>query len=258
MRVVDLDRDMTDVIPTGTSRDSEFLFERMTQTTFEMVRPAPGRLILDVASGFGQDALALAEKGAEVIGAEPSSRMLAWSRLKSAERPSLQAQWVQAWADALPFATGTFDASYCKGALDHFDRPLAAIEEMARVTKRSGSVVLAIANFESFACRAARTLDGVREGMLGQPPKAGRRHYDVPSDHFTRYDLDLMLEQFGHFVEVQEVRGVSLAWGLPIWTRNVQKLPAVLADSLLRSFDALARRVPTLADVILLSGHPKR
>lgn len=258
MRVVDLDRDMTDVIPTGTSRDSEFLFERMTQTTFEMVRPEPGRLILDVASGFGQDALALAEKGAEVIGAEPSLRMLAWSRLKSAEQPQLNAHWVQAWSDALPFATGTFDASYCKGALDHFDRPLAAIEEMARVTKRSGRVVLAIANFESLACRAARTLDGVREGVFGKTPKAGRRHYDVPSDHFTRYDLDLMLEQFQLFVEVKEVRGVSMAWGLPVWTRNVQKLPGFVANSLLRGFDTLARFTPSLADVVILSGHPKR
>jgi len=29
MRVVDLDRDMSDVIPTGATRDSEYLFDRM-------------------------------------------------------------------------------------------------------------------------------------------------------------------------------------------------------------------------------------
>ena len=59
VRVVDLDRDMSDVIPTGTTRDSTFLFERMTRATLGAAAPAPGRRILDVASGFGQDAFAL-------------------------------------------------------------------------------------------------------------------------------------------------------------------------------------------------------
>ena len=71
MRVVDLDRDMRDVIPTGTSRDSEFLFQRMTDATLAQARAAPGRRVLDVASGFGQDAEALAARGAWVVGAEP-------------------------------------------------------------------------------------------------------------------------------------------------------------------------------------------
>ena len=49
MRVVDLDRDMRDVIPTGTSRDSEFLFQRMTDLTLDADggagpgSPHPGR-----------------------------------------------------------------------------------------------------------------------------------------------------------------------------------------------------------------------
>ena len=56
VRVVDLDRDMSDVIPTGATRDSEFLFARMTSATLDATKPGPGRRILDVASGFGQDA----------------------------------------------------------------------------------------------------------------------------------------------------------------------------------------------------------
>jgi len=55
MRVVDLDRDMSDVIPTGMSLDSEYLFERMTEVTLAEALPRPGRRVLDVASGVGQD-----------------------------------------------------------------------------------------------------------------------------------------------------------------------------------------------------------
>ena len=51
VRVVDLDRDMSDVIPTGTTPDSEFLFSRMTDRTLDLARPRKGRRILDVASG---------------------------------------------------------------------------------------------------------------------------------------------------------------------------------------------------------------
>jgi len=257
VRVVDLDRDMSDVIPTGTTRDSEYLFERMTDATLEATRPGPGARILDVASGFGQDAIALAAQGAQVIGAEPSARMTAWARLKSADTAGPLPGWVRGWSDALPFADESFDAAFCKGAIDHFDCPDRAIEEMARVTRRSGRVVLAIANFDSLSCRAARTVDGVREGVLGEAPARGRRHYDVPADHFTRYELDLMREQASRHLELEVVEGVSLAWGLPTWTRTVEHLPEAVASATLRGLDWFARRAPALADVVILAGRPR-
>lgn len=258
MRVVDLDRDMADVIPTGTTRDSEYLFARMTEATLERAAPGPGGRVLDVASGFGQDALALAARGARVIGAEPSARMTGWARLQSAKVPVNPPLWVRGWGDALPFADGSFDAVLCKGAIDHFDRPDLAIAEMARVTRPQGRVVLAIANFESFACRSARAADDLREGWLGRAAPRGRRHYDVPADHFTRYDLGLMRAQAERSLELESVLGVSLAWGVPVWTRSAERLPAFAAGLLLRAFDWLARRLPSYADVVVLSGRPRR
>jgi SAM-dependent methyltransferase len=163
---------------------------------------------------------------------------------------------VRAWSDALPFASGSFDAVICKGSLDHFDRPRAAIAEMARVARPAGRVVLAIANFESAACRAARGLDALREGWLGRELPRGRRHYDVPHDHFTRYELALMREQAGEWLDLELVEGVSLAWGLPGWSRAVGRLPAAAAQGVLQALDGLARRLPSLADVVILAGRP--
>jgi len=258
MRVVDLDRDMSDVIPTGATRDSSFLFDRMTEVTLSLAGPLPGRRILDVASGFGQDAIAMARRRADVVGVEPSQRMSAWALLKSAEEEGPVPEWVRGWSDALPFAAGSFDASVCKGALDHFDRPELAIAEMARVTSAEGRVVLAIANFESMACRAARFSDQIREGWLRRRVRRGRRHYDVPADHFTRYEIDLMADQASRSLDLEVVEGVSMAWGLPAWTRSVDHLPAGVADLALRGLDWLARRVPAWADVVVLAGRPKR
>jgi SAM-dependent methyltransferase len=306
MRVVDLDRDMRDVIPTGTTRESEFLFARMAERTLRASRTAAGERVLDVAAGLGQDASVLAARGALAVAAEPSARMTALAKLVQGREAAAQrgaaersagpcevgreaaaqrgaaersagpcevgreaaAQrgaaersspvWVRAWSDALPFASATFDAVICKGSLDHFDRPRAAIGEMARVAKPAGRVVLAVANFEAAACRAARRVDALREGWLGRELPRGRRHYDVPHDHFTRYDLRLLREQAAEWIDLELVEGVSLAWGFPGWSRAVAKLPAALARASLQALDALARHLPSLADVVILAGPPRR
>src|SRR5262245_2216627 len=247
---------MSDVIPTGTTRDSAFLFERMTTATLAAARPGPGRRILDVASGFGQDAFALRRAGADVVGVEPSLRMTGWARLAKDE--TAPPHWVRAWSDALPFADDSFDAVVCKGALDHFDRPERALSEMARVTRPSGHVVLAVANFGSLACRLARLADDGRERALGRAPRRGRRHYDVPADHFTRYELGLLRAQAERPLVLERVEGISLAWGLPAWTRGVGRLPERVAAAALVALDGLARWLPALADVVLLVGRPRR
>jgi SAM-dependent methyltransferase len=258
MRVTDLDRDMSDVIPTGTTPDSEYLFERMTDVTLGLTRAAPGTRVLDVASGVGQDTLALAARGAIAVGAEPSSRMTGMARLFAADKAGPAPTWVQSWSDSLPFATGTFDATVCKGAIDHFDRPELAVAEMARVTKLGGRAVLAIANFESLACRLGRAEDDVHVagGGVGMPP--GRRGYDAPSDHFTRYELDLMREQAGRYLDLEVVVGISLGWGAPGWSRAMTLLPRPIALLALQAVDWVARAVPSLADVIVLAGRPRR
>ena len=110
MRVVDLDRDMRDVIPTGTSRDSEYLFERMTRGTLDRAAAAPGRRVLDVASGFGQDARELAGEGAFVVAAEPSARMSALAVMQDEAAGTTGVAHLRAWGDSLPFAADSFDA----------------------------------------------------------------------------------------------------------------------------------------------------
>jgi SAM-dependent methyltransferase len=258
MRVVDLDRDMRDVIPTSTSPDSDYLFEEMTRRTLDRARGAPGQRVLDVASGFGQDARAVAASGALVVAAEPSARMSELARLQDAQATGPQPHHVRGWADGLPFASGSFDAVFCKGALDHFDTPAGAIAEMARVTRPDGRVVLAIANFDSLSCRVARAVDTWSERLAARPVPRGRRHYDVPHDHFTRYDLDLMREEAGESLVLELVEGVSLGWGLPRWSRLARRLPARLAQRALEALDAVARRWPAGADVVVLVGRPRR
>ena len=110
---------------------------------------------------------------------------------------------------------------------------------------------------DSLSCRAARAFDGWREGARGRTLSRGRRHYDVPHDHFTRYDLRLMREQAEEHLSLDVVDGVSLAWGVPAWSRAVSRLPERVAQRALRGLDALARRLPAFADVVVLAGRPR-
>lgn len=258
MRIVDLDRDMSDVIPTGMTPDSEFLFDRMTEVTLDRTEPGPGRKILDVASGVGQDVMALAQRGATAFGAEPSSRMTGMAKFYADDNDLEMPHWVQGWSDRLPFADETFDATFCKGALDHFDCPERAIAEMARVTKPDGRVVLAIANFDSLACRAGRAIDDFRQDVLTTDPLRDRRGYDAPSDHFTRYEVDLIREQAGAWLEILTVEGLSAGWGMPGWSQLMTVLPRPVADASINAMHKVGQTWPTLSDVVVVTGRPRR
>ena len=247
VRVVDLDRDMSDVIPTGASADSAHLFERMTERTLRAASAVPGARVLDAAGGLGQDSRELAGRGVRVVCVEPSRRMSALGRQLGESGPA-GVSWARAWCEALPFRDDSFDASICKGALDHFDDPLACIAEMARVTRPGGRVVFAVANFESLACRLGR-----RFGAAG----SGRAGHHVPSDHFTRYDPELLREQLSRHLRLRHWEGVSLLWGVRGWARLLEKLGPRQRRAWLRTADAAARRVPALADVIVAAGTPR-
>jgi SAM-dependent methyltransferase len=252
VRVVDLERDMSDVIPTATTRDSSFLFARMAEATLAATRATPGARVLDAAGGLGQDSRELARRGAVAICAEPSRRMAGLGLLLDAQGDRAPSAWVRAWSESLPFADASFDAAFCKGALDHFDDPAACIAELARVVRPGGRVVLAVANFASLGCRVQRWIDAA-SGLRS----AGRRSYHVPSDHFTRYDPELLRAQASAHLVVEEWRGISLLWGVRAWVGLLGRLGEDSARRLLAAADAIARRAPALADVLIVAGRPR-
>ncbi len=105
-----------------------------------------GRRVLDVGSGTGAVALALAERGADVWGVEPSREMLARARATVGRRVALK----QARAERLPFKDRSFDRAVLRLVLHHLDRPVA-FRELARVLVPGGRVVAATFHPDHFA-----------------------------------------------------------------------------------------------------------
>lgn len=99
--------------------------------------------VLDIATGNGGLAVELAKSGYDVTGVDLSPDMLNLAKKKL--HPKLKILFIQADAAKLPFKENTFDAATISFALH--DMPdaieLMVLQEMKRVTKKSGQIIIA-------------------------------------------------------------------------------------------------------------------
>jgi demethylmenaquinone methyltransferase / 2-methoxy-6-polyprenyl-1,4-benzoquinol methylase len=115
---------------------------RWRRALVEAVDPQPGWRVLDVATGTGLVAFALARRGCEVTALDQSEAMLAGAGERLARHPSLadRVTFVQGQAERLPFADASFDALTFTYLLRYVDDPAATMRELARVVKPGGPI----------------------------------------------------------------------------------------------------------------------
>jgi demethylmenaquinone methyltransferase / 2-methoxy-6-polyprenyl-1,4-benzoquinol methylase len=101
-----------------------------------------GERVLDVATGTGMVAFALARSGCEVVGLDQSEEMLAGARVKLAREPALarRVSFVRGEAEQLPFPDAHFDALSFTYLLRYVDDRRATLRELARVVKPGGRI----------------------------------------------------------------------------------------------------------------------
>ncbi len=93
-----------------------------------------GLRVLDMATGTGRAALALAKRGALVTGVDASREMLSVARARAADA-GLSIEFAEGDAHALAFPDGSFDAAVCLRMLMHVPDWRKALAELCRVTR---------------------------------------------------------------------------------------------------------------------------
>ncbi len=118
---------------------------RWKRRLVDLAAPPPGARALDLATGTGDIAFALAGRGSHVVGLDITLRMIELAREKRVRGvpggAGLEPRFVQGDMLALPFAGASFDIVTTGYGLRNVPDLATAIEEIARVLRPGGQVV---------------------------------------------------------------------------------------------------------------------
>ena len=141
-----------------------------------LLKPQKGEKVLDVACGGGELSLKIAKRGCQVYGADISTESV--KKGINLLRGKAGAHFLFSDAEYLPYKAGCFDKVVCSSSLEHFHNSLRALQEMNRVLKINGIIVL--------------TTDSLSYPMEEDLKEKHRIKYHVVS----YYNADQILEEF--------------------------------------------------------------
>jgi ubiquinone/menaquinone biosynthesis C-methylase UbiE len=106
------------------------------------VAPRPSDRAVEVATGPGYVAMALAIRCAEVIGLDLTDAPLKIAERTRGERGLGNVSFRSGDAENLPFKDGEFDIAVCRFAFHHFEQPEKVLAEMRRVCRPGGTIAV--------------------------------------------------------------------------------------------------------------------
>jgi ubiquinone/menaquinone biosynthesis C-methylase UbiE len=113
-----------------------------TETVLDLLNPSPGERILDAGCGTGIFTNDILERGTGVAGLDLSLPMLRRARSKGHARLGL----LRGDMRRLPFPSGVFDRAVSITALEFIADGRQAVDELFRVTRSGGTIVIATLN----------------------------------------------------------------------------------------------------------------
>ncbi|MBK8900942.1 MAG: class I SAM-dependent methyltransferase [Anaerolineaceae bacterium] len=109
----------------------------LTQRALALAKLPAGAQVLDVGCGAGATLDFLAELGLQILGMDPSRKLLLQGNGRSPHLPLTQGR-----GETLPFAAHTFDALLAECCLSLMDDAATALAEFARVLRPGGTLIL--------------------------------------------------------------------------------------------------------------------
>jgi ubiquinone/menaquinone biosynthesis C-methylase UbiE len=221
----------------------------------ELQAPRTGGRHLDVGAGSGQAALLLsAEWGVDVVAVDRSARMVRLAASRGLPHV------VIADAHHLPFAAASFDGVSADRVLQHLDDAEAALDQLIRVLRPGGRLVLADPDYDMQALDiedqelARRVLRYRADVMVRNGASAHRQAGRLVERRFE----DVAVE--ARTIVVRRPGDVDNVLGLRGWAHHAVSrghLPASEAERFVRQFDraAAAGRLTYALTFLLTSGR---
>jgi SAM-dependent methyltransferase len=209
----------------------------------------PDHRLLDVGAGPGTITADLAARVREVVAVEVSAEAAEITRAGLAERGVTNAEVVVGDVHGLGFGDGEFDVVHAHQVLQHVADPVAALREMARVTRPGGVIGARDSDYAAFAWHPR--LSGLDDWLAlyqaaaranGGEPDAGR--HLLAWAHAAGFD-DVVATSSTWCFATPETR----AWWGGMWADRVTG--SALAEQLLRDGLATRERLVEIADAWL-------
>jgi ubiquinone/menaquinone biosynthesis C-methylase UbiE len=127
----------------------------------------PGKRVLDVAAGTGNASIPAAERGASVTASDLTPELLEAGR-RRAQAAGLELDWVEADAEALPFADESFDVVMSSIGAMFAPHHQEVADELVRVCRPGGTIGLLSWTPEGMIGGLFRTM-----GPFAPPPPPG-------------------------------------------------------------------------------------
>src|SRR5215207_9523928 len=185
----------------------------------ELVRACevqPGQRVLDVGAGSGNAAIPAAERGATVTASDLTPELFDAGRTIAAQR-GVDLDWVEADAEALPFADDSFDVVMsCVGAM-FAPRHQTVADELVRVARPGGIIGMINWTPEGFIGNLFKTLSPYAPPPppgASPPPRWGAEQHvrELFGNRVTALDLRRQSVAMGHSTDPTEFRAY--------WKRN--------------------------------------
>jgi ubiquinone/menaquinone biosynthesis C-methylase UbiE len=135
--------------------DSEKKLESVqhyVRLTYEMLEVSRGNSVLDVGCGTGDDVINLYRivgPDGQVVGIDYSAQLISEAKARAEKAGALVEFLVGDAHELSQFDDNSFDATRATAVFHHLESPERALQEMIRVVKPGGSVVIAEADWET-------------------------------------------------------------------------------------------------------------
>lgn len=178
---------------------------------------------LDAGCGTGFFGRWLAARGAvvESVDLAPTMVAVASRQRQQASTPELLLEPRVGDINSLPFGEGQFDGVLCSSVLEYVDSPAAALDELQRVLKPGGWLVVSVPNRESIVRRLLESAHAI-SGLAG---RAWPEYLDWSIHRYTKVEFEETLRQRGFSprkfagcgTSLPGIKGTPMGWSLLVF-----------------------------------------